>query len=79
MDDITVVMKALEPGTEFIDGKLLINKELKEKDKDVPDDLRTMNIIEKVANSINENIQITFKNFNSFLKGTFSCLAVTKS
>ena len=36
----------------YIDGKLLINLEKAEEDKDLPDDQVTMNVIKDVANDI---------------------------
>merc|ERR1711954_300729 len=60
VDDLTVLPTVIPPGFRFENGKLNLHKELIDEDIEVEDDKRTMDIIQKIANSINENLQVTY-------------------
>ena len=59
IDDVNFVTDAMDPGTDYEDGKLTINPEKINKDKEVPADIRTMEVIKKVANGVHDMIKFT--------------------
>ena len=59
VDDETDAMAALDPGIRFDGKKLVLVKELIEEDKTVPEDLRTMNVLKDIGNSIFKCVQFT--------------------
>ena len=60
VDDVSLLPTVIDPGMEFVDGKLVLNENKVESDKEIPDDERTMRIIQKIANSIDPHIQVTY-------------------
>ena len=52
VDDTTDALAAIDPGVRFEDNNLVIKEELIEDDKKVPDDERTMKVLQDIANSI---------------------------
>ena len=59
VDDCNLGMEALPLGSRLVDGEVKIIEEEIEKDKDIPDDVRTSNIIVEIANSICDFIKLT--------------------
>ena len=59
IDDVNGVFNSLPPGTEFKDGRLLINPEKEEEDKNRPADRVTMEVIQDIANGIDDMIKMT--------------------
>ena len=60
VDDITILPSVILPGIRFESDKLVFDMSKVEEDKEVKADVRTMNIIQKVANSIDKDIKITY-------------------
>ena len=60
VDDITLLPTVLPPGLKFEDDKLVLCEDKIKEDSEIPGDIRTMKIIQAVANSIDENIKVTF-------------------
>ena len=60
-DDITIVSESLEEGSQIVEGKIVIDNDKKELDKGKSDEKVTMEIIQKVANSIDPMIQLTIE------------------
>ena len=60
VDDITLLPTVVKPGMRVVDNEMVFVEEKVEEDARVSDDLRTMRIIQSVANTIDENIQVTF-------------------
>ena len=58
-DDIEIAIESLEKGSKIIEDKIVIDDTKKELDKDKTDTKVTMEIIQKVANSINPMIKLT--------------------
>ena len=58
-DDITILLERLERGLIFTDEKLLIDDEKKRLDEELDDATVTMDIIRKIANTIDPMIQFT--------------------
>ena len=59
VDDCNLAMEALPLGSRLVDGEVKIIEEEIDKDKDIPDDIRTSNIIVDIANSICHFIKLT--------------------
>ena len=61
VDDVTKIAIALDPGVRFDKTKMKMVKmeELVESDKDIPEDVRTMNELRKIANTVFECVQFT--------------------
>ena len=61
VDDNTVALKALDAGVRFDAEKIkmVVVQELVEKDKDIPEDIRTMEELKKIANTLYDCIQFT--------------------
>ena len=59
VDDTNLAVEELEPGSRLVDGKVVVVKEEVEGDKVIPGDLRTARVIQTIANSICETIQMT--------------------
>ena len=60
VDDTTLLPTVVEPGLVLKKGKLVYSEEQYKEDKNVPGEMRTMKIVQAIANSIDENIQVTF-------------------
>ena len=60
VDDITLLPCILKPGSRFENNQIVIHGDKVEEDKMIPSDVRTMNIIKQVANSIDKHIQVTY-------------------
>ena len=60
VDDMTLLPTIIPPGWKLENKSLKFHAELVESDMEVEDDVRTMNIIQKVGNSICEEIQVTY-------------------
>ena len=59
IDDVNGVYKAVQAGTEYVEGKLIHNREKENSEKDVPEDERTMLVIRDIANSVEPMIKMT--------------------
>ena len=59
VDDVNGLYKPIENGVDFVDGKLTYDDEKAKEDENVPDDVKTMLVIKKIANSIDSMIQMT--------------------
>ena len=60
VDDVNGVFKSLSPGTEYVNCELKYNAEKAETDYEKPVDLINMEIIQKVANEIDDMIKKGF-------------------
>ena len=60
VDDITVIPTVLKPGSRFENNKIVIKKEEIVNDQIIPGDIRTMKVIQQVANSLDNAIKVTF-------------------
>ena len=59
VDDTTDVLVALDPGVKF-DGEKLVKVEDKvDEDKEIPEDKRTIEILQDIANTIFQCVQFT--------------------
>ena len=59
VDDTTDVMVAVDPGVRFDGEKLVKREELVENDANVPEDVRTMDVLKDIANTIYDCVQFT--------------------
>ena len=59
IDDVNTVTEAVQPGTEYIDGQLVINPEKTKTDAKRPIDLVTMEVIRDIANDVDDMIKFT--------------------
>ena len=59
IDDINFMTEALEPGTDYVKGKLVLKPEKIDEDNVVSADIRTMNVIRKVADEVHDMIKFT--------------------
>ena len=59
VDDETEVMASVDPGVRFDGERLRKIEELVEEDEAIEDDLRTMNLLKSISNTINDCIQYT--------------------
>ena len=59
VDDLNGGFSALPKGTQYADGKLIINAEKAEEEKEVPDDKSTMKVIRDIVNDIDDMIVMT--------------------
>ena len=60
VNDITIMPNIIEPGTVYENNKLLVRDEKVEEEKLIPDDIRTMKLIQSIANEIDDTIKVTF-------------------
>ena len=60
VDDITLLPQVLQPGARIENGVIIIKEDKVKEDELVSSDIRTMNIIQEIANSIDENIKVTY-------------------
>ena len=69
VDDVNGVFKPVKAGTEYINGELVYNEQKAERDKDIPEDEVTMEVVKEIANSIDSMIKMTIdipsKNMNN--------------
>ena len=59
VDDTEMIVRALDLGTRFDGGQLVIKEDLVETDNDVQEDRRTMEEVANVASSIHSSIMVT--------------------
>ena len=59
VDDVNGIFRPVNVGLEYKNGELRFNEEKAEKEKDLPEDERTMNVIRDIANSIDNMIRMT--------------------
>ena len=59
VDDTNLAMEELEPGCRLVDGKVVMVEEEVEADRAIPGDLRTAKVVQDIANSICETINMT--------------------
>ena len=59
VDDETDVMAAVDPGVRFDGERLVKIDELVEEDEAVEDDVRTMNLLKAISNTITNCVQYT--------------------
>ena len=74
VDDITLLPTVVPPGWILASNKLEFVEHLVEEDMKVEDDLRTMTIIQQIANNISDNIQVTFDVPSNYSDGKISIL-----
>ena len=60
VDDITLLLKKLKPGTRLVENSLVHYDEKVDEDKTIADDERTMIIVQTIANNIDKNIKVTY-------------------
>ena len=60
VDDITVVLNATLPGMKFAEGRIEIDKEKEKNDEEMEDDVRTMELVQNIANSLDSQIKVSF-------------------
>ena len=70
-DDITIVIRALEAGTRFKDGLLVVDLEKKITDGDKTDEEITMGVIQEVTDSVDNMIKFTVDYPGNYKSGTF--------
>ena len=59
VDDITLIPEVIKPSMKVID-ELVFCSEKEKEDKNIEGDMRTLTIIQKVANELDEDINVTF-------------------
>ena len=59
VDDVNGSFGVVEKGFDYVDGKLAFSTEKEEEDKELPDDMVTMKVVQKVANEIDSMIVMT--------------------
>ena len=59
VDDVNGSYEPIEPGIDYINGKLEYVEEKAKEDAEISDDKRTMDVVQIVANSINKMIEMT--------------------
>ena len=59
VDDETEAMASVDPGVRYEGGRLVKSEELVEQDKEVEEDLRTMNLLKSISNTITNCVQYT--------------------
>ena len=59
VDDETEALVAVDPGVRFDREKLFVQEDMVEQDKEVAEDLRTMNLLKEISNSITACVQYT--------------------
>ena len=52
VDDITIMPNIIDPGTVYENNQLQVRYEKVDEDKLIPDDIRTMQLIQSIANPI---------------------------
>ena len=60
VDDITMIPEIIKPGMKYENGVLVHCNEKEKEDDNIADDIRTMSIIQEVANEIDDDIKITY-------------------
>ena len=60
VDDITLVPTVIPKGWKVLDDRLVFSRDQEEVDEDIPDDVRTMKIIQQIANEIDDQFKVTF-------------------
>ena len=75
-DDINVITESVEKGTKLVDGKLVIDEQKIKDDEEKTDSRVTMDIIVKIANTIDPMIQLTTETPCNFENGMLPILDV---
>ena len=70
-DDVTIVIRALEAGTKFKDGLLIVDLEKKITDGDKTDEEITMGVIQEVTDSVDNMIKFTVDYPGNYKSGKF--------
>ena len=78
-DDITIVLRALEAGTKFKDGVLVVDLEKKITDKEKTDEEITMEVVREIADSVDNMIKFTVDYPGNYKSGKFPVLDVQAS
>ena len=60
VDDITLLPSVIKPGMKYENGLLIFDSDKVIEDETVSDDIRTMKIVQAVANNIDKNIHVTY-------------------
>ena len=60
VDDITLIPEFIKPGMKVVDDKLVFCSQKEKEDRDISDDIRTMTIIQEIANNLDKNTKVTF-------------------
>ena len=60
VDDLTMIQQIIPEGMRLINGKIIFKEDKVDEDKLVPGDKRTMMIIKEIADSIDDDITVTF-------------------
>ena len=76
VDDITMLPTVIPPGFKFENDELVFREEHVYEDINVKGDKRTMDIIQIIANSIEENIQVTYDVPSNYKDGKIPILDV---
>ena len=58
-DDIGIAMESCEKGSRLIEDKIVVDERERQNDENTSDTKVTMNIVQKLANSINPMIKLT--------------------
>ena len=59
IDDTNLVGEQTEVGARYEDGRIIITDESVREDQDIPDDERTMKLLQSIANSIHHSVRMT--------------------
>ena len=60
VDDITTIQQVIPEGMKLVNGKLQFCQIKLEEDKAIPGDVRTMKVIKEIADTIDEDITVTY-------------------
>ena len=60
-DDIEIVVQSLEHGSRLEGGQIVVDENKKQEDENKSDSILTMEIVQKIANSINPMIKLTIE------------------
>ena len=76
-DDIELVLESLEKGSNLFDGEIVVDENQKIVDEKRTDNKITMDIVQKIANSIDPMIKLTVETPCNFADGKLPVLDVT--
>ena len=76
VDDITLLLNELKPGTRYRNGTLVHYEEKVNEDQKTAGDKRTMEIVKSIANAIDKNIKVTYDVPSNYKDGKVPILDV---
>ena len=79
VDDITLILEETKPGLKLISGQLVHCEDKFKEDIEIKADKRTMDIVQLVANQIDENIKVTYDVPSNYSDGYVPILDVKVS